>query len=328
MTSEREVPAGQRSVLILDSLFDDLSIESEAAASMGWQVERWDGSDAMLARVAIAVHVRTQVDASLLARMPSCRVIGRFGTGLDSVDLFAAARRGIVVVGVRDYCTPELTAHTLGLAFALERQLAAAGRLRLSATATWDEIVRGLPVLGRTRAAVVGFGVIGSAVTRALLAAGFEVLVVTDHAAEAARDLGADPVHLDEALAAAEMLFLHASLTAETERMLDRRRIAAMRRDALLIDTARLGLIDEDAIADALSGERLGGVALDARLAPDSPLQRLRDDPRLLVTPHVGWYSQRSAELLRRRTIVDSIAAVSRPASSATATTARMEEQA
>jgi len=321
VTSERDVPAGQRLILVLDSLFDDLSVESKAAASMGWEVERWDGSDAMLTRTAIAVHVRTRVDVPLLARMPSCRVIGRFGTGLDSVDLVAATQRGIVVMGVRDYCTPELTAHTLGLAFALERQLAAAGRLRLSATATWDEIVRGLPVVGRTRAAVVGFGVIGSAVTRALLAAGFEVLVVTAHAAEAARGLGAQPVDLDEALAAAEMLFLHASLTADTEGLMDRRRIAAMRRDALLIDTARLGLIDEDAVAEALSRGRLGGVALDARLAPHSPLGRLRDDPRLLVTPHVGWYSQRSAEVLRQRTIVDSIAAASHPPSHATEAT-------
>ena len=72
---------------------------------------------------------------------------------------------------------------------------------------------------------------------------------------------------------------------------------------AILVDTARLGLLDEGAVADALTSGRLAGVALDARLGPDSPLRRLLGDPRLLVTPHIGWYSERSAVELRRRTI-------------------------
>jgi phosphoglycerate dehydrogenase-like enzyme len=303
------VVSDARRVLALDTLFDDLFVETAAAASVGWDVVRWSGSEAELAAARVVVHVRTRVDSVLLSKMPRCQVVGRFGTGLDSVDLDAARQRGVTVVGVRDYCTPELTAHTLMLAFALERQLADAGTLRLEAAASWDDIVRRLPIVGRQRATVVGFGTIGRAVTKALLAIGIQVTVVTQHGADAATGLGAETAALDAALPDTGMLFLHAALSEATRGMIDDRRLRAMPPTALLIDTARLGLIDEASVAAALSEHRLGGVALDARLAPGSPLARLGSHPQLVVTPHVGWYSARSARLLRQRTMIDSIAA-------------------
>jgi D-3-phosphoglycerate dehydrogenase / 2-oxoglutarate reductase len=317
----------QGTVLVLDSLFDDIDVERDAAASLGWDVVRWDGSDGALSSARVAVHVRTRIDETLLSRMPVCRVVGRFGSGIDTVDTGAASRRGVSVVRIRDYCTPELTAHTLALAFTLERQVQRALELRLAPTSTWDEIGSALPIAGRTCAAVVGFGTIGSAMTRALLGMGMTVSVVTAHGGVEAERLGARSVDLSSALRAAELVFLHVALTPETERLIDRGRLATMRSDALLIDTARLGLIDEAAVAEALAASRLAGVALDARLAEDSPLSRLRGDPQLLVTPHVGWYSARSAGDLRRRTMVDSIRAMDagaemdeRPRAPATAT--------
>ena len=298
-----------RDVLVLDSVFDDLTVEADAARSVGWSATRWDGSDAALADASVVVHVRTRIDDGFLDRAPGLRVVGRFGTGLDTVDQPAAARRGIAVVGVRDYCTPELVAHTLALAFVLERRLDVARALRLEPSATWDEIGHTVGIVGRTRAAVIGFGAIGSAVTRALLAAGWQVRVVTDHGGDEARALGAEPSELDPVLSWAQVVFLHAGLTERTRGLIDARRLAAMPAGSLLIDTARLGLIDEAAVADAIAGGHLAGVALDARLDPGGPLARLGDDVRLVVTPHIGWYSERSARVLRQRTIIESIAA-------------------
>jgi D-3-phosphoglycerate dehydrogenase len=294
---------------VLDALFDDVDLEQSVAASHGWHLSRWDGDVASLVDTCVVVHVRTTVDRAFLERLPQLRVVGRFGTGLDTVDETAATELGVRVVGVRDYCVPELTSHTLGLAFALGRRIAAAARGDIGPDLEWREVAEGHAIPGHATATVVGFGTIGRAVTRALIGCGMEVRVVTRHGGDDARSLGATTVALDDGLANAGYVFLHSSLTAETAGIIDARRLARMTSTTILVDTARLGLLDQAAVADALRSGGLGGVALDARLPMDSPLRSLLGDPGLVVTPHIGWYSERSARELRRRTIEDSIAA-------------------
>lgn len=289
-------------VLVLDSLFASLDVEREVAARYGARVERVDDDPSLLATAEVVAHVKTRVDAGLIASLTGCRVIVRFGTGLDTVDRDAAARAGIAVVGVRDYCIPELTAHTLGLAFALVRRLAALDGL----DAGWDEVAEAVPLPGARTAAVVGLGSIGSAVAAALGAMGVEVLAVTRRP-EAARAAGAEAAPLEAALARADLVLLHSALTAETAGLVDERFLAVMKPGAILVDTARLGLLDEEAVAAALECGRLGGLGLDARLGPGSPLVRFAGDPRVLVTPHVGWYSDASARILRERTIAEGL---------------------
>ena len=298
-----------RTLLLLDGLFDDIDVEAAAAAGAGWSVLRWDGSDAALKDAEAVLHVRTSVDRALIGKMPACRVIGRFGTGLDSVDRAAAAERGIAVVGVRDYCIPELASHTLGLAFALDRRIDAARDGRTTTDDSWQDVASRLPIPGRRTATVVGFGSVGSAVTRALLACGIAVGVVSRHGADKARSAGATPVRLDEGLADAGFVFLHTSLDADTVGLIGDASLRQMTRGTILVNTARIGLIDEAAVAASLDDGRLGGLALDARLAADSPLRGRLGDPRILVTPHIGWYSDRSAHELRQRTVAAAIAA-------------------
>jgi phosphoglycerate dehydrogenase-like enzyme len=295
------------SILVLDGLFDDLDVETAVAAARGWSVRRWDGDEPMLREAEVVVHVRTKVDRGLMDRMPACRVVGRFGTGLDSVDQAAAGERGIRVVGVRDYCIPELASLTLGLAFALDRRVDGVRTGMLDPDDSWQAVASRVSLPGRTAATVVGLGSIGTAVTRALLAIGLAVRVVTKHGGDTARALGATSVGLSEGLAGAGFIFLHAALNAETDRMINERALAVMSRDTILVNTARIGLLDEGAVAGALRSGHLGGLGLDARLAPDSPLRALLGDPRLMITPHIGWYSARSARELRERTIAAAI---------------------
>jgi phosphoglycerate dehydrogenase-like enzyme len=297
----------RHTLIVLDGLFEDLDIESRVAAEKDWAIARWDGSDAMLHSAEAVVHVRTKVDRAKLEMMPACRVVGRFGTGLDSVDQDAAREYGIHVVGVRDYCIPELTSHTLALAFALDRRVDAVRRGRLSADASWQEMAAKQPMSGRTTATVIGFGSIGSAVTRALIAVGITVRVVTAHGAEAARRAGAAPTALDEALGGAGFIFLHAALDVKSAGMIDAGRLAHITPGAILVNTARIGLIDENAVAAALDDGRISGLGLDAMIAPESPLRAFLRDERMLLTPHVGWYSARSAAELRRRTVQETI---------------------
>jgi phosphoglycerate dehydrogenase-like enzyme len=294
-------------IVVLDALFDDLDIETRVAADNGWAVARWDGSDAMLRSAEVVVHVRTKVDRALLDKLAACTVVGRFGTGLDSVDQAAAKERGIRVVGVRDYCIPELASHTLALAFALDRRVDAVRGNRLSPDASWQEVAAKQPMPGRTTATVIGFGSIGAAVTRALMPLGIFVRVVTAHGADDARRIGAATATLEDGLANADFIFLHVALGADTTNMIDRERLRRVSPGTILINTARIGLLDEAAVAEALADGRLGGLGLDAKLGEASPLRALLDDERMLITPHVGWYSERSARELRRRTVQNSI---------------------
>jgi D-3-phosphoglycerate dehydrogenase len=296
-----------RRIVVLDPLFRELDLERSVAEARGWDLVAWDGDRGSLAGATALVHVRTSVDRALMERAPGLRVVGRYGTGLDSVDLAAAADLGVRVVGVRDYCTPELTSHTLGLAFALDRRIGDAASGALGPDVEWRDVSAEQPIAGRLSATVVGFGTIGRAVSRALLACGLEVRVVTRHGAADARAIGATPVSLEDGVADAGFVLLHASLSAETATLIDARRIARMSQGTILVDTARLGLIDQDAVADALASGHLAGVGLDARLPATSPLRALLGDPRLLVTPHIGWYSERSARELRRRAIEQTI---------------------
>jgi phosphoglycerate dehydrogenase-like enzyme len=296
-----------KTIVVLDGLFDDLAIEEKVAADNGWSITRWDGGEPMLKPAELVVHVRTRIDRAMLSRLPVCRVVGRFGTGLDSVDQLAAAERNIRVIGIRDYCIPELASHTLALAFALDRRVDVIRAGRLSPEVSWQEVAAKQPMPGRTRAVVIGFGSIGKTVTRALIALGFDVRVVTQHGAEEVRRLRASPIELEAGLADAGFVFLHAALGAETARMIDGARLALMPSDAILVNTARIGLMDEAAVAAALAAGKIAGLGLDAKLAADSPLRPFAGDERMLLTPHVGWYSERSARELRRRTIQESI---------------------
>lgn len=295
-------------IVVLDSLFESLDIEHETARSRFATLERWDGDLRSLADAEIVAHIRTIVDAEMLAAMPRCRVITRFGTGVDTVDLDAAAEAGVKVVTVRDYCVPELASHTLALAFGVARQLRETGA---TPEASWEEVAARVPLSRRANATVIGLGLTGRRVASALVALGYTVFAVTNHGQRHARDLGARVVPLEQGLAAGDLVFLHVALDATTAKLLDERRLSMMRPGAILVNTARLALMDENAVAEALAEHRLGGLALDATLEPDSPLQRFAHDPRVLVTPHVGWYSRESAEDLRRAAIINALDAFS-----------------
>jgi phosphoglycerate dehydrogenase-like enzyme len=293
-------------VVVLDSLFESLDVETLSAAERGASLERWDGTTGALADADVVAHVRTAIGPELIAAMPRCRVITRFGTGRDTVDVPAAEAAGIRIVTVRDYCIPELPAQTLALALTLARRLGeTAGRLDLS----WQQVASETPIVRYACAAVVGIGAVGRRVAAALAALGYEIVAVTQHAREEVDRNGWRLATLEEALAAADIIFLHVALDDSTRGMIDARRLELVRPGAILVNTARLGLIDQAAVVAALESGRLGGLALDAKLEPESPLRRFAHDPRVVITPHIGWHSRESAAILRAAAIADALEA-------------------
>ena len=221
---------------------------------------------------------RHPVGPELVARLPALRVVGTASVGFDHIDV----PDHVTVVSVPDYCTDEVADHTLALLLALLRGVVAFQSL------PWDAKAAGpLRTLRGLRVGIVGLGRIGSVVAERLRALGAEVL---------AHDILpiAGGVTLYELLGESDVVTLHVPLTRETRKLIGRDELAAMKPGALLINTARGGVVDLDAVLDALRRGRLGGAALDVLPHEPPPMRPLA--PNLIVTPHAAYYSPESEE--------------------------------
>jgi (S)-sulfolactate dehydrogenase len=218
-------------------------------------------------------------------------VVGRLGVGLDNIDLVACAARGIEVIPATGANAESVAEYVVTAALMLLR--GAYFSTRAVEAGTWPRqmLSQGREAAGKILG-IVGFGSIGRLTARKAAALGMRVLchdplLRDDDAAWGAA--GAEPRQLDALLAQSDVVSLHIPLTPETRGLLDARRLGLMKRDAVLINTARGGIIDEGALAARLREGRLGGAALDVfdhePLAAGSPLVGV---PRLLLTPHIA----------------------------------------
>jgi phosphoglycerate dehydrogenase-like enzyme len=288
------------SVLLLDSDFPDDGLEREALAKEG--IELVDGRSAAPGNDPEGLIVMwTKVTAELLDSHPSVRVVGRFGVGVDSIDVDAATRRGVAVVHSGDYATEEVSAHAVAMALALLRRLPAGDAAVRRGDWSGAGHHRGIRRLSSLRAGVVGLGRIGRRVAAQLEALGLAVCGYDPHAAPAEVDCAAS---LDELVAKSDVLTLHAPLTAGTRHLIDARRFALMPPGSVLVNAARGGLVDQAALAAALDAGRPAAAALDVfedePLAAGHPLCA-RDD--VLLSPHVGYFSEQAMVEARTRTV-------------------------
>jgi glycerate dehydrogenase len=260
-----------------------------------------------LTEAQVVVSNKTVLDREILSLAPDLKLICVAATGTNNVDLDAARDHGIAVTNVTGYATPSVVQHVFMLILALSTRLeayrAAVARgdwQRAPAFCLLDYPVRELSglVLG-----VVGFGELGQGVARVGEAFGMDVLV-------AQRPGGAPRkgrVPLDELLQRADVVSLHVPLADNTRNLIGEREFGLMKPDALLINTARGGIVDEQALAVALREGRVGGAGVDV-LAAEPPREGnvLLDPslPNLIVTPHVAWASRAS-----RQRLLDEVAA-------------------
>ena len=253
---------------------------------------------------AVLITNKTPLGATTLEALPRLRGIAVLATGYDVVDVAAAAARGLPVCNVPDYGTNAVAQAVFALLLELSNhtgELAAAVRAgRWSAGPDycfWDTPIRELA--GRTLG-VVGLGRIGQAVARIGDAFGMRVLACGLRS-------GPGRLPLETLLAESDVVSLHCPLTAASRGLIDARRLALMRPEAILINTGRGALIDEHAVAQALAEGRIAAAALDVLSveppAPDNPLLRA---PNCLITPHVAWASVEA----RRRLIAETAANV------------------
>jgi D-3-phosphoglycerate dehydrogenase len=247
------------------------------------------------------------ITAQVMDALPSVRVLGRYGVSVDTIDLPAAAARGIRVVNVPDYCIDEVADHTIALILSLSRGIV---RLDRSVHAgTWDfRVVRGLRRSSDLRLGLVGFGRIGLAVAHRAIALRFDV-VASDPAASETDEVPI--VSLEELLETSDIVSIHSRLDPSTRHLIDAAALARMRPGALLVNTSRGGLIDQQALVDALRSGHLGGAALDVLerepIAADDPLLTM---PNVVLTPHTAFYSVESLVEMKRRVAERIVAAL------------------
>ncbi len=221
------------------------------------------------------------------------------GIGLDNIDVAAATARGIPVTNVPDYCVTEVAEHALGLILALGRNIAwqhaetKAGRYQLG---SGPQLRR---LQGQTLG-IVGWGRIGQALAARAAALGLNVLASSRRSGMSS--VGVKFVSLSELLTASDFVSLHLPLTPESRNLIGPRKLALMKPTAFLINTARGGLVDHDALAAALDAGKLAGAGLDVQ-QPEPPdlSQPPWNDPRVIITPHAAFVSAESLVELRTR---------------------------
>jgi D-3-phosphoglycerate dehydrogenase len=294
-----------RSVVITDCDHDGIDPELRVLGEAGFDVRlercRTSADVAEAARDADGVICQyAPVDAAALESLRRCRVVVRYGVGVDSVDVDAASRRGVWVANVPDYGTEEVADHALALLMA---SLRAIPRLdRAVRAGEWDvSAVRPLRRLSTLTVGVVGCGRIGEAFARKVLGAGLRVVAYDPAGVRAElREAGAREAGLDELLAVSDAVSLHLPLTDETRHLIGSDALSRMRPGAYLINTSRGGVVDHAALLAALEAGRLAGAALDVLEAePPAAGDPLTAHPRVLVTPHAAWYSEESYETLK-----------------------------
>jgi glycerate dehydrogenase len=255
-----------------------------------------------LAHATIAITNKVALRAADLEQLPNLKMIAVAATGTDIVDLAACRARGIVVSNIRDYALASLPEHVFALILALRRNLlayradVAAGRWEQSTRfCLLDHPIRDL---AGSRLGLIGYGALGKAVAKLGRAFGMEIAV---HTRTPVTEAGIVNATFDEVLETSDVLSLHLPLSDATRHLIGEKELARLRPGALLINTARGGLVDEAALADALQSGALAGAGFDVLSkeppSPANPLLRLAL-PNFILTPHVAWASGQAMQAL------------------------------
>jgi glycerate dehydrogenase len=282
----------------------DLDLAGLRRVAASWATHAQTPVELTAARIGdavVAVTNKVVVDRAVMTACPGLRLICVAATGTNNVDLEAARERGIAVCNVTGYATPSVVQHVFALMLALTTRLAehaaAAQDGRWAASDLFCVLDFPFRELAGKTLGIVGYGELGRGVARVAEAFGMSVLV----AQRPGRSPQQGRLPLDELLARSDVVTLHVPLADNTRGLIGERELALMRPDALLIDTARGGIVDEAALSAALRAGRLGGAGVDVLAVEPprggSPLLE-NPPPNLIVTPHVAWASRESRQRL------------------------------
>jgi D-3-phosphoglycerate dehydrogenase len=303
--------ARQPKVVIADHDYGNLDIERPILEAAGARVVALQAkSEEDLFEEArdcdAIINQYARVGAATIDRMERCKVIARYGIGVDIVDVEAATRKGILVTNVRDYCTDEVADHAIGLWLALARKLVQYNAATHNGIWQWQT---GRPIYrlrGRTMG-IVSFGKIGQAIAQRAKAFGVSLIAYDPYLP---RDVfltkGVNRVGKDEILERSDYLMMQVPMTPETLHFLGEAELSRMKQGSIIVNTGRGPTIDNRALYRALVRKQIAGAGLDD--PEEEPAKRKRWDPsgnplfsldNVIVTSHVAYYSEESIRLAR-----------------------------
>jgi len=307
----RETSMPRFRVVITDYDYGDTAIERAILEPVGAEVAALQAkSEADLAEAAsdcdAMINQYARIGAPTIALMRRCRVIARYGVGVDIVDVEAATAKGVLVTNVRDYCTEEVADHAIALWMTLARKIVDYDRATHQSIWHWRT---GQPIhrLRGQTAGIVSFGKIGQAIAARAKTFGVGLLVYDPFIAdEVAAAHDAARVGKDELLARSDVIFMQVPMTVETRHFLGPREFAIVKPGTIVVNTGRGPTIDNRALYDALVSGKVSAAGLDdpeeepAKRASWSAAQNpLFSLPNVIVTPHAAYYSEESIRLAR-----------------------------
>ena len=293
-------------VFITDYGFTDVHQERQIIHAAGHELlaGQCKTPEAIIEQAADADALLVQwapVNAAVIGQLKHCRVIVRYGIGLDNVDLAAAKARGIPVCNVPDYCIDEVADHALAMGLSLVRQLPMIDR-RLRA-GTWKITPdHPMPALCNMTFATAGLGRIARAVLARAKAFGCRLAAYDPYVPpEVFRSNSVTQLTMEDLFNQADVLSLHLPLTPETRHLVNAATLAKLKPTSIIVNTARGGLIDTVALAEALQSGVIAGAGLDVFEPEPLPDQHpLRHCGNAILTSHVGWFSDQSVPKLQR----------------------------
>lgn len=296
-------------IVITDCDHDSTAVEQQVAETTGAELVlaqcRSEEDVIVAAAGADAIVVQyAPITARVMDALPSLKAVGRYGVGVDTVDVPAATVRGIAVCNVPDYGTEDVSDHAIALALTLARGTAQFDR-RVRRGEYDLSPLRPLHRVNTLLFGVVGLGLIGTATARKAKGIGYTV-VACDPRYEAGitTEQGINIIGYEDLIASADVISLHVPLMDSTRHLINEQALMTMKDGATLINTCRGGVVDTDALAKALASGRLAGAGLDVfEEEPLSAASPLLDFENVVLTPHAAWYSEESYSELKRRTV-------------------------
>jgi D-3-phosphoglycerate dehydrogenase len=280
----------------------DMATATRVLAGTGAQpileADHWAGDDI----VAIIVAPPTEVRAADLERCPNLKIVVTLSTGVDNLDMDVCRIRQVAVWHPTDYCSDEVADSAIALLLDLLRGTVFLDRSVRAGE--WDYEAAGiLRRIDETRLGILGFGTIGRKVAKRARALNMAVSTYDPFlSADAAEAAGIEVVELDELFETSTAITVHVPLNESTQNIVSRDRLARMPRGSILVNLARAGIIDIDAVLEALTSGQLSGAALDVlEVEPPTEESPAPQHLRLIVTPHAAWYSEQSIQTLSVR---------------------------
>jgi len=290
---------GKAKVVLTDYVWDSLEVEKQILGELAELVPMKTKTPGEFLGAAADCDALLNtyagpITAEVMAKMPKCRIIARYGIGVDTIDLDAATKAGIIVTNNPTYCIEEVAEQTMALILSSARKIA-----------FYDRMVRGggwavppgkpmFRLVGRALG-LVGFGNIARQVAARAAAFGMKILYTDPFVKEGQYALPGKSVDLDMLLRESDFVSLHPPLTPQTRKMIGDEALGKMKRTAVLVNCARGPVVDTDALVRALNAGKIAGCALDTtdpEPLPDPHPLRGRDN--VIITPHTAWYSEQA----------------------------------